>query len=1120
MKELRKIKLINWHYFTNTELEIAGSTLITGDNGSGKSTIIDALQFVLVGDLRQIKFNVSAHDETKRNLVSYLRCKTGSDDGENGDEQKYLRQGDITTYIALEFYDQKKKESFIIGVVVDSYADDLTYRHNFFKIEKQKIEDELFITDNRPRNIKEFRRYIRSYQSNIYPGVEQYREDLLVKFGSISERFFSLFVKAISFKPITDIREFVYSYVLDEKPVNIETMKENFERYRNYSELVAETKKKIADLEVIRNMFSEIEHEKERAVTHDYLILRARAEGAQLLLEQTIKEKEEKEAKLKRVDQDIEIYSGKEENLQEKLIEYRASLQNNSVYQLLQELEKEIKDLKEQQSSLKNRSSNFIARLKEEAKSLNQLLITLERVQAEGFFRESGLLTNGDSLLTSTERELITDFIDKLARLEQLPIEELSDYDFEEVKRVLLSLNGRIRHTLWLGQQQEVALKEDIEKLKEDIQTLKQNRRVYDRKVTDLQAIIRERFREEKGLEVEPQILCELLEIPDQRWQDAVEGFLNTQRFDLIIEPAYFDFALAVYERYKREKNIHGVGLVNTAKVLTFRDRFQKDSLAAEVVSENKYARGYVNQLMGNLIKCENEQELKNHQRAITPTCMTYLNNTARQINFRVYETPYIGQRAIKRQLEQKERKLAGKEEVLKRLRIELKVLKELDNLSSGKEELYYRFREDLTAISSLVEVSKELSRREDELARLDTSDIDNLKEEISRLNEEKERLRQQLNKLREDKGELKSVCQMLEDNIINLQLNQEQAVEEYEQFQEYHQDILTKFHERYQAELKEKGSHRRIEEVFTSSRKGIDTIMEKKVAELRELQYQYNNTYQFGAPVTGETIEEYEEEYHKLSESELPDYEEKINIARKEAEEEFKEHFVYKLKENIDNARTEFKYLNEALKDIEFGEDRYRFIVTPAESHRKFYDMIMDSYLFEGSLFDQVFQEKHSEAMDELFERILYESADYLQENIIEYTDYRTFLDYDIKIYHSNGETSTFSRVCLEKSGGETQTPYYVAIIASFMQLYRIKSNDRSIRLMVFDEAFNRMDSERIEKTLKFMTSLELQYIIAAPTEKCEYITPYLPTTLLMFRSGHHSWVEDYKQLKLDEVF
>lgn len=60
---LTGIKLINWHYFTNEHIPIAGSALITGNNKAGKSTLIDALQVVLVSNMRKIMFNAAAFDE-------------------------------------------------------------------------------------------------------------------------------------------------------------------------------------------------------------------------------------------------------------------------------------------------------------------------------------------------------------------------------------------------------------------------------------------------------------------------------------------------------------------------------------------------------------------------------------------------------------------------------------------------------------------------------------------------------------------------------------------------------------------------------------------------------------------------------------------------------------------------------------------------------------------------------------------------------------------------------------------------------------------------------------------------------------------------------------------------
>jgi len=47
MKKLTRVKLINWHRFTNDTIEFENSTLISGENGAGKSTLLDAIRLVV-----------------------------------------------------------------------------------------------------------------------------------------------------------------------------------------------------------------------------------------------------------------------------------------------------------------------------------------------------------------------------------------------------------------------------------------------------------------------------------------------------------------------------------------------------------------------------------------------------------------------------------------------------------------------------------------------------------------------------------------------------------------------------------------------------------------------------------------------------------------------------------------------------------------------------------------------------------------------------------------------------------------------------------------------------------------------------------------------------------------
>ena len=50
MKKLKKILLINWLYFSKELIEVDDINFLTGKNGAGKSTVIDALQIVLWGE--------------------------------------------------------------------------------------------------------------------------------------------------------------------------------------------------------------------------------------------------------------------------------------------------------------------------------------------------------------------------------------------------------------------------------------------------------------------------------------------------------------------------------------------------------------------------------------------------------------------------------------------------------------------------------------------------------------------------------------------------------------------------------------------------------------------------------------------------------------------------------------------------------------------------------------------------------------------------------------------------------------------------------------------------------------------------------------------------------------
>ena len=55
------------------------------------------------------------------------------------------------------------------------------------------------------------------------------------------------------------------------------------------------------------------------------------------------------------------------------------------------------------------------------------------------------------------------------------------------------------------------------------------------------------------------------------------------------------------------------------------------------------------------------------------------------------------------------------------------------------------------------------------------------------------------------------------------------------------------------------------------------------------------------------------------------------------------------------------------------------------------------------------------------------------------------------------------------------------------------------TVRLVVFDEAFNKMDSERIVESVRLLRKMGLQAIICTPPDKVADIMPIADRTLLV---------------------
>lgn len=1075
MKKLKRMKLINWHRFENCVIDFGETTLLSGENGAGKTTILDAIQFVVICSANF--FNKAAHDNGKRSLSGYVRCKTGREN------KPYERTGEISAHVALEFYEESRDRYFIVGAVIDSATEGQETAVRYL-MDNCRLSEEMFFKGKTPRSISEFR----SFNSR---GIRQWcktqteaRKMIKARLGRIEDKFFSLIPKAMAFKPIDDIKEFVYTYVLDAKEVNIDLLRENVRSYQDLERTLESVKRRMEKLEQIEGFYEEAQDCVKRDGMYEFFLSQAEVDLIKERIQKLEEEIQAEEYRKKQLTSQLEETEKERAQKQEIETNLRVELRQNQDFIALEEQKKELERFLEAEKNCLEEKRILKKSIK---KSLDQMDKLLEIKDVDPCVRECR------KRLESIEE--IQNVPEARALLDQ--VIQYKNQMYGKVQRKLAEVQIRLRER-----------QTEREQLEGEIQRLKRKKLSYPEAVERLTEAVREEF-QRLGRKAEPHVLCEVMEIADESWRNAVEGYLNTQRFYILVEPENFDIALGIYDRLRREKKAYGAGLINTQHMEDF-DEAPEGTLAQTVTSKNKYARRYINMVLGKVKMCQRYEDLKKYSTSITRECMRYQNKVASAIKPEIFRVPFIGKNAFKVQLEQAEKKREVLNEELEMLQEKIKNLEfAADPLLTGEDvDVKYRL-EILTRLSQVKALIQKCRENIKTLEKNSTLIEKQIQLEVL------EKIRTEIEK---KAGDLNRQIGIAEQKIENRKEQLQAGIQEKLKFQAHTADLTQKAGDRvlnwkkeYEKQTSQK-TFQQFKENYEKQRKSNWTRKENSEAFMTEQMVQYKSEYNFGAPASMKGYPEFAAVYDRLRTSELLDYEEKVEAAKQAAEEEFREQFLAKLQENMKQAQGEFKELNRALKDIAFSSEQYEFLYMPSKKYRSYYEMLMDDFnVVQGeSIFSGIFHENHREVIDELFERLAIQN-DNNSKTLDEFTDYRTYMDYDIKIIHSDGSYSYYSKVCEEKSGGETQTPFYVTVAASFVQLYSNNIGGEAAGLVMFDEAFNNMDDERIGGVLEFLKRLPLQILIAAPPDKIQYIGPQMEETLLIMTDEKVSYVEEY---------
>lgn len=1059
-------KVLEFHEYVN---------LFSGKSGSGKSTVMDAIQVILYGSFSPSFLNKAADDaKNRRSVLSYLR-------GEQKDGSANRKDCDFCSVIALEIEDTGTHITTCIGIAFEVRKSDSEIKKFVYFSHSGKMPESEYLTEQGVcYSNQEIKKLISSRAKSednrgkgdvnrIYGSKEAYLGTLYdVILGYIDQnRFITMEKSAIALKMTNGTGQFIRDYMFPKNTSNtIATISEQLDSYRQIKEKIEDLRKRIELLSEIQASGKELVRLQTDIVRAEAMIrcigiedLRARIQAA----EDDKRNLAEKQEQCKKKVQEL---SASREEAQQKLIQVSADLKASDL------------GGKQQQYEELDERSRMLA---DNTRQWQKILQGMKNWE---------------------EDDVITDYISNpvlnmIAELNQGRVtEELCQNLHLKIESAKQNIEDEVED--YRDQRREIG--KQLKEKKRLVDDMKHDRKPYDENLRSARSALSQQLSDRYGQTVKVQIFADLFDVQEEEWKNAIEGRMGRLKHSLITEPQYAHEAAVLFRNMKQYEN---VDLINSKAIADSKPDCMEGSLYEAVKTQEAYVDVCLKRYLGHIIKCRSVEELEQVRDGVTPDCYSYSNFIFRHLKKKDYTTrACIGRRVSKARLAEYE-----------------KDVEELSRQEMQLDDLLRRLKEarDFECLKDEPSHYVKLSRAGEELARVNKKKME-LEETIRSLREgaykeleEKEQsLQKQVKMVQEELDQTQGELARLGSRIGELSGENESRRQQLEEkLQGY---VPNEALEQEVWELLKKQSG---QAVINRKKAQVADLEEKEQAQaetLRAARNRYIFAYPAG-PFNG--AETSNEAYEKLLEKYLTDfepaYEEEFEKKCASIYKSLRENVIATIHGDIKAAKRHAYEINRLLRETNFSDSTYQIKIEPAKNENgQFFDMLMaeeldsknlDNAGIDGqiSFGEDAFYQKYEQKIKLLTDKFMppKDEDEHLRaqkrKEMEQYADYRNYLSFSMfeQVTDENGTVireNFVDDMAGRDSGGEGQNPKYVALLAGFAMLYMQQSKrDSKIKLVLLDEAFSKMDQERSAVCLKYARKMDLQLIVCVPDERLQ---------------------------------